>query len=125
MFDHEPGTVDRARRLRRNMSLPEVLLWRLLREQPSGVKIRKQHPIGKFVADFYCHAAKTIIEIDGISHDTGDQPAFDEQRDEWLTSAGFRVVRIPAADVLADPEAVAHALTLAFCPEPAELHGNP
>ena len=123
MHDHEPGTVKRARRLRRKMSLPEVLLWKHLRQKPMGLKFRNQHPIDTFVADFYCHKARMIIEIDGISHDMGDQPEFDQQRDELLMATGLNVIRIPAPEVLRDPAAVAESL-ITFClhrPPPSAL----
>jgi hypothetical protein len=54
-----------ARRLRKHMSLPEVLLWRLLRK--ASPPIRRQHPLGAYVVDFYCPAAKLIIEVDGFA----------------------------------------------------------
>jgi len=92
------------------MSLPEVLLWRLLRGKPQGVKFRKQHPIGRFVADFYCHRRKLIIEIDGIAHAMGDRAERDERRDAWLQSCGLEVLRIPASDVLRDAEGVAQSI---------------
>ena len=123
MFDHEPGTVQRARKLRRAMSLPEVLLWKHLRGKPMGVKFRNQHPCGAFVADFYCHQARIVIEIDGISHDMGDQPEFDAHRDLFLVESGLKVVRIPATEVLRDPVAVAESL-VALCldtPPPSGL----
>jgi very-short-patch-repair endonuclease len=115
MHDHAPGTVERARRQRREMSLPEVLLWRLLKGKPMGVKFRKQHPVADFVVDFYCHSARTVFEIDGITHDMGDQPEFDEMRDQALASQGLQVVRIPAADVLRDPEAIAESMVRLCC----------
>ena len=114
MHDHAPGTVARARKLRREMTLPEVLLWQILRTKPMGVKFRSQHPIGDFVVDFYCHSARTIIEIDGIAHNMGDQPQFDAARGEQLSAMGLQVVRIPATDVLKDPVAVAKSL-VAIC----------
>ena len=123
MFDHDPGTVERARKLRRAMSLPEALLWKPLRGKPMGVKFRNQHPCGAFVADFYCHQARTIIEVDGISHDMGDQPEFDLERDQLLEACGLRVIRIPASDVLRDPLSVAESI-VALCldtPPPSAL----
>ena len=97
-----------ARRLRRQLSLPEMLLWRLLRVSRRDLRFRKQHPIGPYVADFYCPAAKIVIEVDGSTHDQS-QPA-DERRDDYMTSLGLRVVRIAAAEVLANLEAAADAL---------------
>ena len=82
-----------------------------------GLKFRNQHPIDNYVADFYCHSAKTLIEIDGISHSMGDQPEFDEKRDAKLRALGFNVVRIPATEVLQEPMAVAESL-VAFCAHP-------
>ena len=103
-----------ARRQRTNMSLPERLLWRELRDKPDGVKFRKQHPLGTFALDFYCPAAKLAIEVDGIAHDIGDRPQRDEMRDAFVRGQGIEVVRIPATDVLASPSTVAESI-LALC----------
>lgn len=100
----------RARRLRRKMSLPEVLLWQILRKQPGYVKFRRQHPIGRYVLDFYVLDLKLGIEIDGISHDMGDRPERDEERDRWLESQGIRILRVAAKDVLVDPAAIADSI---------------
>lgn len=99
-----------ARRLRRNMSLPEVLLWQILRKQPGCIKFRRQHPIGRYVLDFYVVELKLGIEIDGMAHDRGDRPACDEERDKWIEAQGMRILRIPAKDILADPAAVADSI---------------
>ena len=103
-------TVLRARALRRDMSLPEGLLWRALRERPGGLKFRRQHPIGRCVVDFYCPAARLVVEIDGVSHSMGDQPQRDHRRDEWLRSQDLRVVRITATDVMKDLGSVVTAI---------------
>ena len=97
-----------ARRLRRQLSLPEMLLWRLLRLSRRELRFRKQHAIGPFVADFYCPAAKLVIEIDGATHNQRQDA--DGRRDAYMTSLGLQVVRISATDVLADPEAVANGI---------------
>jgi very-short-patch-repair endonuclease len=109
-----PRDVEKARELRRQLSLPEGLLWRELRRRSGGVKIRNQHPIGRYVLDFYCAATRTGFEIDGISHDMGDRPVRDEERDAWLHGQGVTIVRIPATEVLADPTATADAI-IAMC----------
>jgi very-short-patch-repair endonuclease len=62
-----------ARKQRRQLSLPEGLLWRELRHKPDDVKIRRQHPVGPYGIDFYCAEAKTGFEVDGIAHDMGDR----------------------------------------------------
>ena len=104
------GSVKRARKLRKEMSLPEVLLWRLLKGQPQGVKFRRQHPSGELGIDFYCSDARLAIEIDGMSHDMGDRPERDVRRDAWLKSEGIETVRTAAKDVLKDHVAVADAI---------------
>jgi very-short-patch-repair endonuclease len=99
-----------ARKLRAEPSLPETLLWPHLRLQPDDVKVRRQHPVGDWVLDFYCAGAKLAFEIDGIAHDMGDRPARDHYRDEALKALGIEVVRIPAVDVLKSPAAVVEAI---------------
>jgi very-short-patch-repair endonuclease len=90
------------------MSLPEVLLWVQLRaRQPEGPRIRRQHPIGPWVIDFFCSDANLAIEIDGEAHSMGDQPRRDERKDDYLRRLGIDVLRIPAIDVLKDPSGVA------------------
>lgn len=104
------GGVRRARELRGEMSLPEILLWRLLRARPFGLKFRKQHPSGKFTLDFYCSDARRVIEVDGAAHRAGDRPARDEARDAWFAAARLETMRIEAAAVLADPVAAAQVV---------------
>jgi very-short-patch-repair endonuclease len=90
-----------ARRLRKSMTLPEIALWRELRRRAlEGLKFRRQQPFGRYVLDFYCPSHRLAIEVDGWSHNQGDQPARDEQRDEWLASQGVYVLRLNAQDVL-------------------------
>ncbi len=102
--------VDRARKLRREMSLPEVLLWQQLKSRPNGLKFRKQHPIEPYTVDFYCPAKRLVIEIDGIAHDMGENPARDEQRNAWLAERRLEVLRIPASDILKDVTAAAQSI---------------
>jgi len=99
-----------ARRMREAMSLPEALLWQRLRGSPCNTGFRRQHPIGRYVLDFYCPTAKLAIEIDGIAHDMGDRPQRDAARTAWLEAQGLQVVRIEARDVLRAPGDVAQAL---------------
>lgn len=109
-----------ARRLRRELSLPEKLLW--VRLRGAGVRFRRQHPIGAYVLDFYCPTARLGIEVDGFAHDTGDRPRRDAVRSQWLRDEGAELLRIPAKDVLADPDRVADGL-LRLCDSRAQpLH---
>jgi very-short-patch-repair endonuclease len=81
-----------------------------LRGKAGGLKFRRQHPVGRFVLDFYCAQAKCGFEIDGIAHEMGGRPARDEARDRFVAGQGIRIVRITARDVLADPAGVAEAM---------------
>jgi very-short-patch-repair endonuclease len=87
------------------MTLPEVLLWKALRNRPNGLKFRRQHPSGPYILDFFCSDARLAIEIDGEAHCRGDRPELDEARDQWLADAGIETLRIPAGDVLRDVDA--------------------
>ena len=117
--------VYEARRARREMSLPEILLWQRLKGSPQGVALRKQHPIGPYRADFYCAAAKLVVEVDGAAHDMGDRPARDDARTVELERQGYRVVRIPAVEVLRNAdEAAASIVASAADPLRQPLRGR-
>jgi very-short-patch-repair endonuclease len=108
-----------AKRQRRNMSPPEVRLWALLRRSPGGVGFRRQHPIGPYVADFDCPAAKLVIEVDGQIH--GHSVDRDAARDDYIRGLGLRVLRIPASDVMADAMSVADGLVRLCGPSTTQL----
>src|SRR5690349_5393967 len=94
----------RAKRLRRKMTLPEVLLWQGLRRREDGQPAwRRQHPFGPYVLDFFCAKANLCVEVDGEGHGYGDRPQRDARRDGYLKHHGVRTIRIPAREVLAGP----------------------
>jgi very-short-patch-repair endonuclease len=93
------------------MSLPEVLLWRELRQRPGGFKFRRQHPAGPFILDFACLEARLALEIDGEAHGLGTALNHDDARDEWVASQGFRTLRIAARDVLNNLDGVVAFVT--------------
>ena len=93
---------DVARRLRREMTHSERFLWEALRNRRQGAKFRRQAPIGPFYADFACHEAALVVEVDGEHHD----PKKDALRDAWLRARGWTVVRYGNPDVLWHLEAV-------------------
>ena len=102
--------VERARTLRKSMTLPEVQLWRQLRQRPGGLKFRRQHPVGPYVVDFCCMSARLIVEIEGFEHDTANRPARDGIRTQFLEDNGYKLMRIPAAHVLSDCVGTAEAI---------------
>jgi very-short-patch-repair endonuclease len=82
-----------------------------LRERKPGAPVfRRQHPLGPYGLDFYCAVARLAVEIDGISHDLGDQPQRDLSRDAWLKGRGLTVMRIAAREVMRDADEVADAI---------------
>src|SRR5215472_1974494 len=105
-----PGARDRARTLRRAMTEAERRLWQMLRSrQNQGWRFRRQVPIGGFIADFVCHEARLIVEIDGGQHD----PSTEEEtgRTRFLEGEGYRVLRFWSNEVLDNPEGVRSAIT--------------
>ena len=114
-----------ARTLRRQMSLPEVLLWRQLRRRATGWKWRKQHPAGPYSLDFYCDAAKLCVEVDGEAHDRAGRPARDARRDAWLAGRGILTLRISAVEVLQNLEGVLAHVDESARQRFAELKSSP
>ena len=98
-------TVQRARKLRQEMTLPEVKLWGVLRTRPGGFKFRRQHPAGVYILDFYCAAARLAIEVDGWAHALGGVAQADAARSAHLRSQRVATLRVPATAVLNDLEA--------------------
>jgi len=111
--------VKRARKLRSEMTLPEGLLWRELRKRPGGLKFRRQHPAGTYVLDFFCAAARLMIEVDGHAHDSGRAVAADARRSAFLRSQKVATVRVPATAILDDTDA-AVARIVEICAERIE-----
>jgi very-short-patch-repair endonuclease len=119
-------TVLTARALRRTMTLPEVILWQQLRRGGlARLRIRRQHPVGPYILDFYCPEAQLAIEVDGTAHDLPDRADRDERRTDWLESHGIAVLRLAAAELLRGEDAEHFLPTIvAACVEriPRPLH---
>ncbi|HRE44085.1 MAG TPA: endonuclease domain-containing protein, partial [Terricaulis sp.] len=88
----------RAKRLRKEMTSSEALLWKLLREIEDA-RFRKQVAIGDYVFDFACYAARLLIEIDGSIHARADVQANDKAKEIYAITQGFRVLRFQNNDV--------------------------
>jgi very-short-patch-repair endonuclease len=83
------------------MTPPELALWDVLRRSAqAGLRFRRQHPLGPFVLDFYCPAAKLAVEVDSDIHGMGDHPQRDARRDRWVAERGVVTLRIGAVDVM-------------------------
>ena len=90
---------ENARSLRDNLTLAESILWSYLRKKSLGYKFRRQHPISIYIADFYCHALKLIIEVDGGIHTDLDVQRCDLERQKYLESEGISFLRFTNEDV--------------------------
>ena|GEM_PF-912475 len=84
------------------------MLWALLRNRRLGVKFRRQQPLDRFVADFYCAECRLVVEVDGAIHDT--RVGADRERDAYFAEHGIRVFRVSADDVERDAEGVVHRI---------------
>ena len=96
----KPVTYSKARELKHLETDAEKIIWGILRNRSMmGKKFRRQHPLDIFIADFYCHEKRLIIEIDGGIHETTDQKEYDEGRTYELLEKGFKVIRITNDEV--------------------------
>jgi very-short-patch-repair endonuclease len=117
-FYRKPLTT-RARELRRDMTEAEKKLWIVLREgMPTGIRFRRQVPIGPYVVDFACLSVKLILEADGGQHYHHAGLARDDVRDAWLAAEGFRILRFSNLDVLTNIDGVATAILSGIAPVP-------
>jgi very-short-patch-repair endonuclease len=107
-----PRATDRVRELRRTSTWPEKVVWSIVRaHRLGGLKFHRQHPIGPYVTDFYCHEKRLVVEIDGGSHE--DRADEDRERTAYLEQQGLRVYRVTNQDVMSDKEAVATGIARA------------
>ncbi len=84
---------EKARILRNNPTHAELMMWFYLKQKPPGHRFRRQHPISIYVADFYCHSLKMIIEIDGNVHAENEVRTNDETRQKNLEAEGISFLR--------------------------------
>ena len=95
MRDQEKKSRGLAKTLRRRMTDAEVILWsRLRRGGVLGLRFRRQHPIGPYVADFACVSRGLVIEVDGGTHATASELAHDRKRAMYLEARGWRLFRV-------------------------------
>lgn len=117
--------IARARQLRREATTAESLLWELLRDRRLlGRKFRRQHPIGQFIADFFCDDARLIIEIDGAVHREPTQQERDRLREEILREHGFAILRFTNDQILDRTEQVLREIA-AFVTAHSYEHPSP
>jgi len=94
-------TMKNARHLRKTLTEAEIVLWDQLKSRKlAGLKFRRQHPLHFYVADFYCHEQKLVIEVDGGIHSTKDQVEHDENRTAELERFDIRVIRFTNKQII-------------------------
>ncbi|MGB8681483.1 MAG: DUF559 domain-containing protein [Candidatus Binatus sp.] len=96
----DPELIRRARELRAHMTPEERVIWQELRGNRLGAHFRRQQVLAPYILDFYCHAARLVVEIDGSPHRR--QQGYDGVRDEYFRRRGIRVLRVPNASVRND-----------------------
>ena len=105
--DAPPKNFNYARENRKGSTKPEEILWEVLRNRKLyGYKFRRQHPISDFIADFYCHECRLIIEIDGKYHHAIEQKQYDDGRTIELMDLKVRLIRFTNKDVFENIEYV-------------------
>ncbi len=101
-----------AKKLRNNVTAVEMILWGRLKEHFPKLKFRRQHPLCNYIADFYCHQLKLVIEIDGPVHDKEDMKKLDAETQQILESKGIKVIRFTNYDVMNDRENVIEKINI-------------
>jgi very-short-patch-repair endonuclease len=100
-------TLRAAGLLRKNMTIPELILWKKLKDKNIfSPKFRRQHPIDIFIVDFYCHEYKLVIETDGEVHNTEEAYQYDLARTAVLNELGIKVIRFTNDQVISKRENV-------------------
>jgi imidazole glycerol-phosphate synthase subunit HisF len=92
----------RAEELRKNQTADEKLLWLHLKRNKLGVRFKRQHPIWMYIADFYCHELRLVIEVDGSIHNLKEVMESDKIREEDIISFGIRVIRFTNREIKTD-----------------------
>jgi imidazole glycerol-phosphate synthase subunit HisF len=96
----EREIYQRARNLRNRSTPAEDILWGFLKGKPHGFKFRRQHPYSIYILDFYCHALKLVIEVDGSIHNRKEVKTHDKQRQDLLENDGLTVLRFTNEEIL-------------------------
>ena len=116
----------KARTLRKNMTRAEALLWSYLRRRAvNGAKFRHQHPIGPYIADFACVAAKLVVEVDGYTHSSAEELAHDAKRTKFIEGEGWRVLQVTNVDVYDNLDGVWRAIANLIPPPAASRRPPP
>jgi very-short-patch-repair endonuclease len=111
-YGANPDTLARAKALRKSLTAAENWFWQMVRNRNMlGLKFRRQHPIDRFIVDFYCHELKLVLEIDGNIHDLPEIKKYVKEREDYLIGLGLEVLRFKNEDVFFNPHVIEQALS--------------
>jgi len=108
IIPYNPKLKELARKLRKNSTFSEVLLWQAIKKRALGVQFHRQVPLVEYIVDFYCHELKLAIEIDGVSHDHSYEK--DIKRQKEIESYGVEFIRFSDSEVKKNMFSVSLAL---------------
>lgn len=129
--DASKKIFENANALKKVMTTAEKVLWNELRNRKlDGHKFRRQHPVAKYIVDFYCYESKLIIEVDGKVHLSNENQAYDRQRTEHLEAYGIKLIRFTNDQVLENTTSVLIEIRKHLTPSPSpplrgESHPSP
>jgi very-short-patch-repair endonuclease len=113
-FPYNPKLKQFSRDLSYLGKLSEALLWKCLKGKKTGYLFLRQKPILNFIADFFCHELKLVIEIDGASHFSAEAQKRDAERDRQMQAIGLTIIRVLDSDVRKNPEDVTRGIMEQF-----------
>jgi very-short-patch-repair endonuclease len=107
----EARSLKFAKKKRTEMTKAEVIIWQHLRGNALlGLRVRRQHPIGPFIVDFAFAQAKLVVEVDGVTHATDEERAYDVRRRAYLNERGWHEIRVANEDVYTNLDGVLEAV---------------
>jgi very-short-patch-repair endonuclease len=126
IYNAKPHIFEKAKALRNNMTNSELTLWEKLKgKQMLGLRFRPQHPIDIFIADFYCHPLKLVIEVDGGIHKSKDQKEYDIGREAELENWDLKVIRFTNEEIESDCNKVIKEIKQVCTKRQSELPQSP
>ena len=119
-------TIGTGKHLRSNETGAEKALWKIIRGKALGYKFRRQHGIGPFIVDFYCDAARLVIELDGNVHDVAEVQSHDKEREKYLTELGYKILRFRNEEIFDNLQSVLNKIqvTLGLSPSYGGVGGG-
>ena len=125
-YGAKPNIFEKAKALRKNMTRTELILWEHLRSKKIlGLRFRPQHPIDIFIADFYCHPVKLVIEIDGGIHTTKEQKEYDIGRTAELNYWEIKVIRFTNKEIEKELKSVLETIKQVCQTRQSEIRKSP